>query len=160
MTCNKCGKETGNSNTVCPCCEAVSSGIVAQLVTKIQTEAKIWKIVAIVQVVIGALTIILNLINGMVESALYGALILIVAFLNFKGSKKDLAYAEEIKSKPVGIVKKYEPLKELIAAIIYNVFVGGVVGVVACVFGFMTRKFVMDNKQSFIDIENMFNNNR
>ena len=157
MTCNKCGKETENSNTICSCCEAVSSGIVAQLVTKIQTEAKIWKIVAIVQAVAGALTIVLNLINGMIEAALYGVLILGIAFLNFKNSKKDLEYAEEVKRNPVGIVAKYEPMKDLIAAIIYNVLVGAAVGVVGCVFGFMTRKFVVDNKQSFLELENSFN---
>ena len=157
MVCKKCGKETGNENTICSCCEVASNDIISQLVTKIQTEAKIWKIVAIVQAVAGVLTVIFNLINGAIESALYGVLIIGIAFLNFKSSKKDLEYAEEIKRNPVGIVAKYESMKDLIAAVIYNVLVGAAVGVVGCVFGFMTRKFVMDNKQSFLELENSFN---
>jgi len=155
MICNKCGNETNNSGSLCSEC-AVQSPLIPELVTKIRTEAKIWKIVAIVQLAIGALTIVLNLINGMIESALYGALIIVVAFLNFKSSKKDLEYADEITTNPVGIVSKFEPLNELIVTTVYNAVVGGVVGVVACVFGFMTRKYVMDNKQGFIEIENAF----
>ena len=159
MVCKNCGKEVGASASVCTACGAkVTSELISQLATKIRTEAKIWKIVAIVQVVIGALTIIINLVNGLIESALYGVLILVVAFLNFKSSKKDLAYANEIVTNPTGIVSKYEPLKDLIATLVYNVIFGGVLGVVACVFGFITRKFVVDNKQEFLNIENSYNN--
>ena len=154
MVCNKCGKEIGDEKVCKYCNSAANNKLVSELSDKIKTEAKIWKIVAIVQVVIGAATIIFNIASGMIESALYGVLILVVAFLNFKSSKKDLKYAEDIKTNPTGIVKKYEPLKELIATLVYNVVFGGVVGVVACAFGFLTRKFVVDNKQKFLDIEN------
>ena len=131
--------------------------LISQLSEKIKTEAKVWKIIAIIQVVIGAITIIANLIGGLFEQALYGVLILVIAAINFKNSKKDLEFAQEIVKNPVGIVKKYEPVTGLIITLLYNAFIGGVIGVVATVFSFMTRSFVMNNKQAFLDIENNFN---
>lgn len=131
--------------------------LISQLSEKIKTEAKVWKIIAIIQVVIGVVTIITNLISGLLEQALYGVLILAIAAINFKNCKKDLEFVQEIAKKPVGIVKKYEPVTGLIITLLYNAFIGGVIGVVATVFSFMTRSFVMNNKQAFLDIENNLN---
>ena len=131
--------------------------LVLQLSEKIKTEATVWKIIAVLQVVIGLATVIINISDGELEGGLYGGLIILIAVRNFKISGEDLKFSQEIIKCPVGIVTKYEPIFPLIVDLAYNIFVGGVIGVVACAFGFMTRSFVVNNKQAFLEIESAFN---
>lgn len=131
--------------------------LVVQLSEKIRTEATVWRIIAVIQVVIGLLTIVFNLFAGDFAEVLYGGLIILVAVRNYKLSADDIKFLQEISVKPVGIVSKYESMTPYIINLVYNVFVGGVIGAVACVFGFMTRSFVVKNKEGFLALENGVN---
>lgn len=131
--------------------------LVFQLSEKIKTEATVWRIIAVLQVVIGVATLIINLVEGAFEGALYGGVVLLIAARNFKISKEDMQYAQNVVMQPVGIVAKFEPLSPLIIDLVYNTLVGGLIGVVACVFSFLTRNFVVSNKQAFNALEAGFN---
>lgn len=131
--------------------------LVVQLSEKIRTEATVWRIIAVIQVVIGLLTIVFNLFAGSFGEVLYGSLIILIAVRNYKLSADDLKFVQIISVNPIGIVSKYESIIPLIINLAYNIFVGGVIGAVACVFGFMTRSFVVKNKEGFLALENGVN---
>ncbi len=138
---------------------APQNNLLSKLSGKIKTEAIVWIIIACLQVIIG----IFNIITGIELFDYYedgtlnlisGFLVLLVAAVNFTAAFRDMKYADGIFTKPVGIVKKYSPVGGIVATLIYNVIFGGIIGVVGSVFGFVTRNFVMSNRQAFADIEN------
>ena len=138
-----------------------ASTLIQQLCGKIQTEAIVWIVIASIQVVIALFNIGIGMsINSHYYSAgegttniVSGLFILIVAITNFVFSAKDFRYAKRIVSNPVGIVKKYQPVGGLIATMIWNFFMGGIIGVVGSIFCFITRNFVIQNQSEFEAIE-------
>lgn len=135
--------------------------LITQLSSKIKTEAIVWTVIACLQVIIG----LYNLYIGFSLNSYYydgttnivsGVIVLIVAVINFTVSAKDFKYAKEIFARPIGIVKKYQPIGGLIGTLIYNLLFGGIIGVVGSIFGFVTRSFVMNNALAFQNIEMQF----
>lgn len=138
---------------------APQDNLISKLSGKIKTEAIVWIVIACLQVIIG----IFNIITGIELFDYYedgtlnlisGFFVLLVAAVNFTTAFRNMKYANEIFTKPVGIVKKYSPVGSVVATLIYNVIFGGIIGVVGSIFGFVTRNFVMSNRQAFTDIEN------
>lgn len=138
---------------------APQDNLISKLSGKIKTEAIVWIVIACLQVIIG----IFNIITGIELFDYYedgtlnlisGFFVLLVAAVNFTTAFRNMKYANEIFTKPVGIVKKYSPVGGVVATLIYNVIFGGIIGVVGSIFGFVTRNFVMSNRQAFTDIEN------
>ena len=132
------------------------------LSTKMKNEAIIWFAIAGVQVLVG----LINLIYGGLLFLEYeefntfisnGIFLWVVAALNIFNAKKDFEYSKDVLTTPVGVVAKFEPLKDLIIALVYNLFFGGVIGVVAIIYSFLTRDFVIKNKQGFNELEVEFN---
>lgn len=129
-----------------------------QLSGKIKTEAYVWIGVAVIQVILG----LFNVITGIAlfdeyedgtSQLISGFLIWLVAVVNFINSGKDLKYSKEIMENPVGIVEKYKPIKSVVITLVYNLLVGGLIGVVGSIFGFITRSFVVNNEKDFLAIE-------
>lgn len=175
MFCSKCGKELQEGQNVCSCGHnqatgnqafvpqpsAVTGDVVSKLSSKIKIEAYIWLGVAAVQVLIGLGSVIIGLINLIewgegLSNIFSGVLVWVIAVLNVKTALGDLKYSKDILIKPVGIIQKYEPVKSLIITLVYNVIVGGFVGVAGSVFGFIVRDFVMKNKDAFKKAESDF----
>ncbi len=150
MNCPKCGKEIADTQKFCPECgantAAPTNALLEELSKKVKLEAYIWLGIAAFQVLFGLYRIIFG---GFV----YGLLMFVLAFLNAKGAKADLDYSKKILEDPKGIVAKYKPLKDLIVTLGYNIVVGAVYGAIGTVFGFLTRKYVLDHEAEFLALE-------
>lgn len=151
--CTHCGKELLDEAAICPGCgcatgsSAVNGGtpgampgvadprLLEQLSQKLKTNAIIW-------IVIGALQILAGL--------LIEWWVLIVGVLNIVSAISDINYSKEILTKPSGIVAKFEPMGGAIVTLVYNLLIGGVIGVIGSIYYFVAiRSFVMENKASF-----------
>ena len=154
--CTHCGKEIMDEAVICPGCgcavgssaQAASVGnadisaLLNTLSQRVKTNGIIWLVIGILQVLCG---IFLNWV------------FLIVGVLNIISSVQDMNYSKELLEKPVGIVAKFEPIVGPIITLIYNLVIGGVIGVVGSIYYFVAiRNYVMENKQFFesLDIEN------
>ena len=83
--------------------------------------------------------------------------LLIVGVLNIVSSIQDMQYSKTLLENPNGIVAKFEPITGPIITLIYNLVIGGIIGVVGSIYYFVKiRSFVMENKQFFesLDVEN------
>lgn len=128
--------------------------LIAQLSKKIKTEAIVWTIIASLQTVAGLYNIWYGIDWEEGANITSGIFLLLVAGLNFFTCGKDFAYAKSVFSNPTGIIKKYKPIGTYIFNALYNLLLGGVIGIVGTIFCFVTRKLVVDNEQSFAEIEN------
>ncbi len=148
--CTHCGNEIMDEAVICPKCgcavkkEVVSApanspSLLQQLSVKLHTNAIIW-------IVIGALQILGGLfINWF---------LLVVGVLNIISSVQDMKYSKTVLENPQGIIKKFEPLAGPIIVLVYNLVIGGIIGVAGSVYYFVAvRGFVMQNKTQFEEIE-------
>ena len=72
-------------------------------------------------------------------------------------SIQDMQYSKALIEKPNGIVAKFEPITGPIIILIYNLVIGGVIGVIGSIYYFVAiRNYVMENKEFFasLDVEN------
>ena len=77
--------------------------------------------------------------------------------LNIISSVQDMQYSKTLLENPTGIVAKFEPIVGPIITLVYNLIIGGVIGVVGSIYYFVAiRNYVMENKQFFasLDAEN------
>jgi len=147
--CTKCGKELFDEAVICPGCgcptamNASVSGPANALLTKlserIKTNSILWIVIAVLQIIIG--------ISGV-------WLPLIVGVLNLIHAVNDMTYSTTVLENPNGIVSNYESLTSPIITLVYNLLIGGVIGVAGSIYYFIAlRGFVMENKQSFLALE-------
>ena len=144
--CTHCGKELFDEAVICPGCgcavstepaQAKQADLVRKLSEKVKTNAIIWLVIGILQVLAGV----------------FGQwLILIVGVLNIVSSVQDMNYSKQLPENPTGIIQKFEPLTGPIITLVYNLIFGGVVGVVGSIYYFVgIRNFVMENRAAFED---------
>ena len=87
-------------------------------------------------------------------------IILIVGVLNLISSIQDINYSKSFPANPVGIVSKVKPLTGPIITLIYNLIIGGVIGVAGSIYYFVAvRGYVVENEQAFLEIENLQSTN-
>lgn len=151
--CSHCGKQILDEAIICPGCGCAVSGgtyqrarapedLLAVLSERVKINGIIWLVIAVLQIL----------------SGLCGLwFVLIVGVLNIVGAIKDMKYSEALKVNPVGIVANYEPLTRPIITAVYNLLVGGVIGVAGSVYYFLAiRNFVMERKTEFLVLENAY----
>ena len=113
--------------------------LLASLSSRLRLNAIIWFIVAGVQIILGVCGAYFTLV---------------IAVLNIISAVTDLNNSKKILENPCGIVKTYEPIVSGIITLVYNVVVGGVVGVAGSIYYLVgVRGFVMKNKQEFLTME-------
>lgn len=100
----------------------------------------------VIWLVIGAVQIILGL--------LWQWFLLIVGVLNVISSIQDITKSKQLPDLPQGMLAdipaEYEPLTGPIITLIYNLFVGGVIGVAGSIYYLVAvRGFVMENQAHF-----------
>lgn len=160
--CPKCGKEVNSSpsskennsasasNQSCEQFHPKDSKqeyfYLQQLSEKIKTEATVWVAISIFQIIIG----IYYLVDGIPLAAV---LVFLIAFLNFNTSKKDRDYSGKILIKPIKIVENFMPLQSRVINLIYNVLLGGIIGVAGSIMNLVIRNYVLNNRQHFQIIE-------
>lgn len=148
--CVKCGKELFDEAVICVGCgcptndtsskvpfvtEADKTALLNTLSQRVNTNGIIWLVIGILQVLGG---IFLNWF------------LLIVGILNIISSVQDMQYSKTLLNNPTGIVARYESVTGPVITLIYNLIIGGVIGVVGSIYYFLAiRNFVMENKQQF-----------
>lgn len=156
--CSHCGKELVDEAVICTGCgcavgsqptpvqQAISQPSVQQPmrdpVQLLMTLSKRTNTNGIIWLVIG----ILQILGGI----FWDWWLLIVGVLNVISSIQDMQYSKKVLADPSGIVKKFEPLVGPIITLIYNLVIGGVIGVVGSIYYFVAiRNFVMENRMAF-----------
>ena len=168
--CTKCGRQLFDEAVICPGCgcpaapvpnaysapnpyyaptpysapnaysaPAPQNFLLTKLSERIKTNGIIWIVIAVLQILIG----------------LSGAwFTLIVGVLNIVSAVKDMNYSKAVLTNPNGIVSNYESLTSPIITLVYNLVIGGVIGVVGSIYYFVAlRGFVMENKNAFLALE-------
>ena len=152
--CTHCGKELLDEAVICVGCGCAVDGHNAQtannpsvdgiallntLSQRLNTNGVIWLVIGILQILGGIF------INWF---------LLIVGVLNIISSVQDIQYSKTLLEKPSGIVAKFEQITGPIITLIYNLVIGGVIGVVGSIYYFFAiRNFVMENKQFFASFD-------
>ena len=113
--------------------------LVNKLSVRLQTNGIIWVVIAVIQILAG----------------LFGAwFTLAVGVLNIISAITDIKNSKRILSDPRGIVSTYEPIVNPIIVLVYNLVIGGVIGVIGSIYYLIfVRGFVMDNKNHFLAME-------
>lgn len=147
--CTHCGKELFDEAVICPGCGCVvgTASVPAagkdDLLTKLSERVKMN---AIIWIVIGVLQVIIGLCGTWLP--------LIVGILNLVSAAKDMTYSKTVLENPNGIVKNFESLTSPVITLVYNLVIGGVIGVVGSIYYFVgLRGFVMENKNAFLALE-------
>jgi len=152
--CTHCGKELLDEAVLCMGCGCAAGGNNIQMFSgqKVNGEALISRlserlnINGIIWLVIG----ILQILGGIFISYF----LLIVGVLNIISSVNDMQYSKTLKDNPSGIVARFEPITMPIITLVYNLVVGGVIGVVGSIYYFVAiRNYVMENRQLFEILE-------
>lgn len=157
--CTYCGNEVNENAVVCVKCGCAIPGasthssqggythvtpvsIVDTITQRIKTNGIIWIVISAIQILLG---IFLNWT------------FLIVGVLNLVSSIQDLKYSKEFPNRPVGIVAKVKPIATAIVVLVYNLIVGGIIGVAGSIYYFVAvRSYVLENEQAFLEIENQY----
>ena len=148
--CTYCGEKLFDEAVVCPNCGcpvdrqnvrttnsmSPDSGVILNTLSqRLNINGIIWLVIGILQILGGVF------INWV---------FLIVGVLNIISSVQDMQYSKTLLENPSGIVAKFEPLTGPVITLIYNLVVGGVVGVAGSIYYFLAiRNYVMENKQFF-----------
>lgn len=152
--CTHCGKELLDEAVICVGCGCAVADQQAQsaysatidsnvllnaLSQRLNTNGIIWLVIGILQILGGIF------INWF---------LLIVGVLNIISSVQDMQYSKTLLEKPNGIVAKFEPITGPVITLIYNLIIGGVIGVVGSIYYFVAiRNYVMENKQFFAGLD-------
>lgn len=148
--CTHCGKELLDEAVVCIGCgcqsDSLDKGIfhyqnsnytalINTLSQRINTSGIIWLVIGILQILVGLY------INWVM---------IIVGVLNVISSIQDMNYSKSVLKNPTGIIAKFEPITGPVITLIYNLIIGGVIGVVGSIYYFIAiRNYVMENKPYF-----------
>ena len=128
--------------------------LIEQLRTRLQIESIIWGIIAALQIISGLIFLALGSED---EEFIFLAVPLILcAICNTAFCINNSNYRNEIRKNPVGIVEEYTPIGSSIACLIYNILLGGIIGVAGAIYAFFVRSFVLKNAWEFKMIEAQF----
>lgn len=145
--CTHCGKELFDEAVICIGCGCMtddqttktklvnSTTLLNTLSQRININGIIWLIIGILQICLGFF------INWV---------LIVIGFLNIVSSIQDMLYGQTLLENPSNIVAKFKPIVIPIITLIYNLVIGGIIGVIGSIYYFVAiRKYVMENKQFF-----------
>ncbi len=149
--CTHCGKEIPANAAVCVNCGcAVFASPIAQngmssdeltvtLSKRVKIDGIIWLCIAVLQIIAGIS---------------YNWVFLIPGVLNIFTAVRELNISKKVLTDQTGIIKEFEPLAGPIIAAVYNLIIGGIIGVAGSIYYFVAiRQFVMNNRQAFEALE-------
>jgi hypothetical protein len=115
------------------------NALLTKLSERVKINSIIWFVIAAIQILIG--------LDGAVYTLIFGV-------LNIISAVNGMSYSKTILENPNGIVKNYESLTSPVITLVYNLAIGGVIGVVGSIYYFICiRGFVMENKDAFLALE-------
>ena len=145
--CNKCGTKVVGDNVNQNLAGAddvantsnSSKMLIDTICQRLQINGIIWIVIGSVQIYIG-LTV--------------QWFVMVIGLLNILCAIVDLTIAKNFPQKPVGLIKRSKPLAGHIFILIYNLFVGGVIGVVGSIYYLLAvRQYVITNEAAFRKLE-------
>ena len=114
--------------------------LLTQLSEKLKINGIIWIVIASLQILGGLF------INWV---------LLIIGVLNIVSAIKDINYSKTILTTPDNIVARFEPLIGPIITLVYNLVIGGIIGVIGSIYYFVAiRGFVLQNRAAFEQVSN------
>ena len=145
--CQHCGTQLPDDASFClKCGYPTTQAPVNHQQVMINTLSSRLKINGIIWIVIACLQILIGL-NSIWTLLLIGVLNIITAVNNINSGKNIL-------TNPKGIVAAYEPIVAPIITLVYNLILGGVIGVLGSLYYLIfIRGYVMENKQQFLAME-------
>lgn len=160
--CSHCGSEVNPEAIVCMSCGcAIYSTInktgkglwqntttnspqelVDTITQRIHINGIIWIVIAVIQILVGI-------------SFRWG--VLIVGILNLFSALSDLKFSKNYSTKPVGLINRVKPIVGAIIVLVYNLLIGGVIGVAGSIYYLVgVRQYVLENESVFQDIEEKY----
>lgn len=152
--CTHCGKELLDEAVICVGCGCAVGGrntgminnssvdvaaLLNKLALRLHTNGIIWLVIGILQILGGVFA---------------NWFMLIVGILNIILAVQDMNYSKTLLENPTGIAAKFEPLTGPIITLVYNLVIGGAIGVIGSIYYFVAiRSFVMENKQFFASLD-------
>lgn len=109
-------------------------------------EAIVWLIIACMQVVLG-------LILSALGKLLIGSCILVVACVNCYFSIKTALYLKDIYDSPRWRIREYTSMAKLTLSLLYNLLFGGIIGLIAPIYGMFVCDFLVKNDTLFYTLD-------
>lgn len=153
--CTHCGNPINEEAVLCVKCGCMikpvtqahqppNPHLLSQLASRMKTNGIIW-------FVIGAFQILLGIY--------WSWWTLIVGVLNIISGINDMNRSSQITNDPRGIVSEHESVAGPVVTLIYNLLIGGLIGVIGSIYYFVAiRGMVMENKVQFLELERSFTN--
>ena len=145
--CQQCDAQLGENAKFCANCGTPAfqtsvedrQALIDKLSSRLKTNGVIWIAIAIYQI----------------ACAFHGDFaFLIIGVLNIFSAINDIKASKRILENQNGIVAAFEPVVRPIIVLLYNLFIGGVIGIVGSVYYLIfIRGFVMENKTRFLVME-------
>lgn len=167
--CTHCGNQLLDEAVICPGCgcavegstyaESVSRKVddkeecVSSLCTRLNINGIIWIAIAVLQ---GLISILYYSELGVIS----GIMLDLIAIINIIYGIYNLRLGSEIDNavyygREIHIVKKFEPLTSPIVTLIFNLILGGIIGIAGSLYYLIgVRQYVLDHRDTFIEIEN------
>lgn len=143
--CSNCGKAVWQAPDSEPSVNdemkknAEQQNLINKLSSRLKTNGIIWIVIASIQILVGLFGVWFTLIVGVLN--------IFSAITDIKNSKRILTNQNDI-------VKAYEPIVGSIITLVYNFFIGGIIGVLGSIYYLVSvRGFVMENKNQFLAME-------
>jgi len=127
--------------------------LLRKLSLMMRISAFLWIVIGILQIVLGGLTVLSQIHEGNFSFSNIYVFIFFIGVVNLSFSMKNWKFATSILHIPTGILGRFKPLWGSIAALVYNLLFGAVVGVVGVAYELTIRAFVMRRKEQFIQLE-------
>lgn len=150
--CYICGSET--ASVISGDTFSTEGLLLRQLTNKLWAEIIAWCIIIFAQLAVS----IALLAQSVTENGFYGIACAVCAVLNIKSVYDDYTFLNQIKNRPAGIVARYESMPDFWFAFLWSATRGMGIGLVAWIFSMLTRSFVLDNKQGFLELEKQYIN--
>lgn len=146
MFCQKCGKEIHDEAVICVGCGCPTNNRAAADPNILDTFCQRLKINAIIWLVIGSIQILLGSFTQW--------FIMIVGALNIITSIQDMGASSKFRTNPAGILARTKPLAGPIITLVYNLVIGGVIGVAGSIYYLVAiRNYVLENEAAFAQME-------
>lgn len=134
--------------------------LLSDLSKRVKANGIIWIVIASLQYLAGLIFLVAALGN---YGSSYGItnffealIVLAIAVLNTVGAVKDFRFSRDLFYYPAEILPRYEPIGGFIATLLYNLFLGGILGVAGSIYGLVVRGFVLSYKPAFVEIETVY----
>lgn len=155
--CRHCGKEIMDEAVICISCGCMVEDCNPYQLKKATTDPAVLLdnlsnrvcINGIICLIIGVLQIFCSIFLNWV--------FLIIGVINIVTGIQNIKFSRDLLNKPEYIVAKFEPMTKAIIILIYNLLIGGIIGVVGSIYYFVAiRNYVMENKTAFSVYDKMY----